>query len=121
LGANAAMRAIDPPTFRVLVQAGVVRMQAAGADVILMDNQRSPRILAAPEHRVLEDTLAAIAAATGVNLFSRGALMDAWASLGYPYAEFLADDALHHNDLGYRCVAEALASAMTGRTVSAAR
>jgi lysophospholipase L1-like esterase len=113
VGANGALRDENPDLFRQLVTEGVRRMQAAGIDVVLMDNQRAPRILAASSHTAIERTLRDVAKATGAGLFSRGALMDKWqAEEGAPYARFLASDGLHHNDLGYKCIGEALAESI---------
>jgi lysophospholipase L1-like esterase len=112
VGANGALKNVDPALFRRLVTAGVQLLHGAGIDVMLMDNQRSPRILAAPEHLVIDQVLAQVAAATGATLFDRAALMDAWRAQGEPYSAFLAADGLHHNDYGYRCVAAALAGSI---------
>lgn len=112
VGANGALRDEPPGTFDRLVLEGVDRMHAAGADVVLMDNQRAPRILASMDHVQIERTLADAAKASGASLFSRGKLMDAWRAEGAPYARFIAADGLHQNDLGYRCVAAALANAI---------
>ena len=112
VGANAALRGDDPDTFRQMVTEGVARLQAAHIDVILMDNQHAPRVDAAPEHQVLDTELANIAKTTGAGLFSRAALMTAWAREGAPEPEFIAADGLHHNDRGYACVAHALADAI---------
>lgn len=103
VGANAAIRDVDPAIFRATIVAGVKRLQEAGIDIILMDNQRAQRILDA-------------AAATGVALFSRGALIDAWLAEGHHYERFIAADGLHHNDLGYRCLGEAVAKAIVAAT-----
>jgi lysophospholipase L1-like esterase len=108
VGANGALRNVDPAIFRALVTTGVHRLQAAGADVILMDNQQSPRLLATPEEPVLDQSLAQVAADTGAALFSRRALMRSWLRDGAPFAEFIASDGLHHNDHGYFCIAESL-------------
>ncbi len=113
VGANGALRGTDPAVFRALVAAGVSRLSEAGADVILMDNQRAPKILNAPHRKDMEDALADVAAKSRVNLFSRGALMDAWRDLGSGYDMFLGPDGLHHNDRGYRCLAEGLARAIS--------
>ena len=112
VGANGAMRDSDPAVFRKLVSAGISRMQAAGIDVVLMDNQRSPMILSAPEHIVLDQTLQDLAKQYNISDFSRGALMDTWMNNGAPYDLFIAADGLHHNDLGYHCLAKALAVSM---------
>jgi lysophospholipase L1-like esterase len=112
VGANGALEHSDPAVFKKLVKDGVDRMKAAGIDVVLMDNQRSPLILASPDHAALEAALAEMAREEGVALFSRGALMDQWQKNGVPYARFIASDNLHQNDYGYRCLAAALAQSM---------
>jgi acyl-CoA thioesterase-1 len=109
VGANGAMRHADPSDFHHMVTEGVNLLVNAGIDVILMDNQRSPKVLAAVDHIVLEDSLAHVAQETGVNLFSRSHLMDAWSDEGAKPGLFTASDGLHHNDLGYLCVTQTLA------------
>jgi acyl-CoA thioesterase I len=109
VGANGAMRHADPVAFHQMVKEGVSRLLKAGIDVILMDNQRSPKVLAAVDHIVLEDSLRHVAEETGVNMFSRSRLMDAWSDAGSKPGLFTASDGLHHNDLGYLCVTQALA------------
>ena len=64
------MRHDEPSVFHRLVRQGVDRLLRAGIDVILVDNQRSPRIQAAVEHIVLEQSLPEVASETGVDLFS---------------------------------------------------
>jgi lysophospholipase L1-like esterase len=108
VGANGAIRNADPLEFHRLLAEGVNRLRAAGIDVILMDNQRSPKVLAAVEHIVLEDSLRRVAQETQVNIFSRSHLMDAWSDAGAKPGLFIASDGLHHNDLGYECVAGSL-------------
>jgi len=108
VGANGAMRHADPLEFHQLVVEGVNHLRKAGIDVILMDNQRSPKLLAAVEHIVLEDSLRRVARETQTNLFSRSHLMDAWSEEGSNPGLFTASDGLHHNDLGYECVAGSL-------------
>ena len=108
VGANGAMRDADPSEFHRMVVEGVNRLTKAGIDVILMDNQRSPKVLAAVEHIILEDSLRHVALETGVNLFSRSRLMDQWSEEGAKPGLFIASDGLHQNDLGYLCVSESL-------------
>ena len=112
VGANGALRNVDPGRFRDMVMTGVKRVEAAGADVILMDNQQAPRLLVTPEEPVLDKELADVAAEAGAALFSRRALMRGWDREGVPPAQFIATDGLHHNDRGYLCVAHALAQAI---------
>ena len=112
VGANGAMRGANPEEFQRLVSGGVRRLQSAKMDVVLMDNQRAPKILASPDHIRIDQALADIAAQAGAGLFARGALMDRWQRDGHPYTEFVSDDGIHHNDLGYRCIAKALAASI---------
>ena len=71
VGANGAMGHADPVIFRKLVSTGIEQLKALGVDVILMDNQRSPMVLASPVHAVLEGILADLAVKYDVSLFSR--------------------------------------------------
>ena len=112
LGANGAMKKQDPATFRDLLAAGISAMQAAKVDVVLMDNQRAPYVLAAPDRAQFDQALSDAAARTGVGLFSRGTLMDQWQAEGHPYDQFISTDGVHHNNRGYRCMAKALASSI---------
>jgi acyl-CoA thioesterase-1 len=109
VGANAALRDADPEAFRRLVLAGVERLHRAGIDVVLMDNQRAPRILAKAGDAALDRVLADVARQSGASLFSRDRLMAGWESTGVAPAAFIATDGLHHNDDGYRCMARSLA------------
>ena len=118
VGANGAMRHADPFEFHRMVEEGVNRLLKAGIDVVLMDNQRSPKVLAAVDHIILEDSLRHVARETGVDLFSRSHLMDAWSDQGYKPGLFTASDGLHHNDLGYLCITQTLARQVIA-TVSA--
>ena len=109
VGANGALRNADPSVFYATVAAGVRRLQAAKADVILMDNQQSPALLAKASEKEFDHELAEVARDTGAALFSRRALMQGWSHEGAPPVQFIASDGLHHNDHGYRCVALTLA------------
>ncbi len=125
VGANGALRAEDIGLFRELVSAGVHELQRFGIDVVLMDNQRSPRILAAAKGLEFDETLAEVARETGAMLFSRDWLMASWEREGAAPALFVARDGLHHNDLGYRCISQVLATdilaAITPPALSASR
>jgi lysophospholipase L1-like esterase len=114
-GANAVLQGMPADEFRAALAGGIARLQDAGADVLLMDSQRAPRILQAPGFERLDAAMDGLAEATSAELFSRAALMRAWEAAGTPSADMISPDGLHHNDHGYACVAEALA-----RTIVAA-
>ncbi len=112
VGANAAMRGESVESFRDLVSAGLARLSGAHVDIVLMDNQRSRRVLASPTNTAINESLAALARGPGVSLFSRDRLMRSWAESA-PLDEFLARDGTHMNDRGYACLAHALARAIS--------
>lgn len=109
-GSNAVLRGMAPALYRERVEAGLGRLRAAGIEVVLMDNQEAPRLQAMPEAnaRILALT-AETARERGVPLFSRSALMRRWQEEGVPPTAMIGPDGLHHTDLGYDCVAAALA------------
>ena len=111
-GANAALRGMDPRTFRDKLVDGIARLRAAGADVVLMDNQLAPVVLSRPLHPQIAAAMRGVAAALSVPVFSRSELMRAWGAAGTPPPDMLHADGLHHNDRGYACVAGALAESI---------
>jgi hypothetical protein len=77
-----ALRAIDPDDFRSAVDEGIVALQNAGADVILMNPQYSPRtemMISIPPY---VDSLRAVAQQHEVPLFDRFAIMHQWNDQG---------------------------------------
>lgn len=111
-GANAALRGHDPEAFRALMEAGLRRL--GGIDVVLMDSQHAPRLLAVPNQARFGEVLATLAVSHHAGLFSRGAAMRAWEAAGIEPASLLVGDGLHHNDRGYACVATALSDMVVG-------
>ncbi|MBR0752904.1 SGNH/GDSL hydrolase family protein [Bradyrhizobium jicamae] len=77
-----AMRSIDPDDFRSAVDEGVVALQNAGADVVLVNLQYSPRtetMISAPPYL---DNLRVVAQQHEVPLFDRFAIMRYWNEAG---------------------------------------
>jgi hypothetical protein len=77
-----AVRAVDPDDFRAAVDEGVVALREAGADVILMNPQYSPRtetMISVPPYL---DNMRVAAQQHEVPLFDRFAIMRHWAESG---------------------------------------
>ena len=102
-----AMRSVDPDDFRSAVDEGVVALQNAGADVILMNPQYSPRtetMISLPPYL---DNMRAVAQQHDVPLFDRFAIMHQWNDHG----DFDLFSAVHGIDLAMRvhdCLGRAL-------------
>ncbi len=113
-GGNEVLLGHDPGTFLTLMRQGLRRLRQSGIEVVLMDNQRAPRILEAPTHAPFDAAMQALAREERVPLFARSRLMRGWQEAGLAPNDMLAPDGLHHNDRGYACLAEALAAALIG-------
>jgi hypothetical protein len=77
-----AMRAVDPDDFRGAVDGGVAALQSAGADVVLVNLQYSPRtetMISAPPYL---DHLRVAAQQHDVPLFDRFSIMRHWNEVG---------------------------------------
>lgn len=110
LGTNAVLRDKPVSTIGAAVREGVARIKALGADVILIDSQFAPRVLAKTENAHLLEVLALTAKESSVGLFPRFAVMRRWRETqNIPFEAFLAPDQLHMNDWSYACLAKLLA------------
>lgn len=102
-----AMRSVDPDDFRGAVDEGVVAMQKAGADVVLVNLQYSPRtetMISAPPYL---DNMRVVAQQHDVPLFDRFAIMRHWNDAG----DFDLFSTFHGTDMAKRvhaCLGRAL-------------
>jgi hypothetical protein len=88
-------------------------MKALGIDVVLIDAQFAPKVLAKPDVGSLMDLYGAISKQEGVCVFHRFAVMRYWHDVtGLPFDSFLSPDELHMNDWSYGCLAKLLAGAI---------
>jgi acyl-CoA thioesterase-1 len=113
VGTNAVLR--DNPLGPVdhLLQDGLARMKALGADVVLIDPQFAPKVIAKSDADEMVSLIAGEATKRGVDLFPRFAVMHEWRDKdAVPFEAFLSADQLHMNDWGYACIAKLLGAAM---------
>ena len=110
VGTNAVLRNLDPSETAKQVEDGVARIQADGADLVLVDPQYSPRVTERPESaRGMVKLLGRIAALRHVGIFPRFEVMRDWHERqAIPINDFVIDDGLHMNDWGYACFAQLL-------------
>jgi acyl-CoA thioesterase I len=87
-------------------------LKADGADVILMDLQYAPMVLASSQHELIQAVIAEVAQEERVGLFSRFALMRRSIEAGLSASALVAWDGLHNSADGYDCVGRALARAI---------
>jgi acyl-CoA thioesterase I len=114
VGTNSVLRDHPLKPHSVLLHEGIERLKAADADVVLIDMQFAPRVIAKPETPGMEDQIALAAKEESVDLFRRFALMRNWHDVQHiPFDAFVSPDKLHMNDWSYACVAKVLAAAIT--------
>jgi len=77
-GTADALSGVEPEEFRSSLDDGVAAIQAAGADVILMNMQYSPRTESMLEVSAYADVMRWVAQQRGALLFDRLAIMHSW-------------------------------------------
>jgi lysophospholipase L1-like esterase len=110
VGTNAVLRNIDPGETAKLVGDGITRIQAAGADLVLVDPQYSPRVNERGESASkMVSLLGKVAELRHVGIFPRFQVMRDWhEKQALPIDSFVIADGLHMNDWGYACFAQLL-------------
>jgi lysophospholipase L1-like esterase len=110
VGTNAVLRNLDPDSIAQDVQDGVARIQATGADVMLVDLQYSPRVTEHPENASrMVKLLSRVAQLRHIGVFPRFEVMRQWhENQALPIDSFVIADGLHMNDWGYACFAQIL-------------
>jgi len=116
VGSNAVLlgKALGPTG--LLIDEGLTRLKDGGFDVVLIDPQYAPKVIARHDEYDVELMVALISRTShdmGINLFQRFALMRYWhLAKGLPFSVFLSKDELHMNDWSYGCIAKLLAQAV---------
>jgi acyl-CoA thioesterase-1 len=107
------------------IRAGVNKIRATGADVVLIDPQFAPKVIAKPDAAHMVELIALTAKQEDVDLFPRYDMMRHWREVDHlSFKAFVSADGLHMNDWSYACLAKglglAIAEAATRPVVSAA-
>ncbi|MFZ0127312.1 MAG: SGNH/GDSL hydrolase family protein, partial [Xanthobacteraceae bacterium] len=114
LGTNAALRDLPIEEIGKLIREGIQEIKDAGADVLLVDPQFAPKVIAKPEAEGMVQLIATTANSTKVNIFRRFAVMRHWHERGgMSFDAFTSPDGLHMNDWGYGCWAKLLCTAIS--------
>lgn len=113
LGTNSLLRDHTASTRDSLIHDGLSRLRDIGADVILIDPQFAPKVIAKPEANRMVQFIAATAKQEGVGLFRRFDVMKRWSEIDHmPFSTFVSADGLHMNDWSYACMAKGLGMAI---------
>ena len=111
VGSNSVL--LNHPTPGEVIRDGVERLKASGTEVILVNPQYAPKILAKSDIGHMVDVITATSRDTEVGLFDRFAIMRYWfESERISFEQSLSSDGLHMNDWSYACSAKLLANAL---------
>jgi lysophospholipase L1-like esterase len=115
VGTNDAIVGVNEALFRATVESGVAAARAAHVPLVLIDPQftLASIITNAARYERYVAIVDGVAAEDHVPVLSRYAAMKRWDAKGAKaLGSLLSRDGLHMNDLGYRCLAHALAEAI---------
>jgi acyl-CoA thioesterase I len=101
---------------KIKIVQGVRSLKAVGAEVILMDLQYTPMVLASAYYSQMQAMIREVAQQERVGLFSRFALMRKSIDAGVPSGALVSWDRLHNSTEGYDCVGRALARTILAST-----
>jgi lysophospholipase L1-like esterase len=113
VGTNSVLRDGSLESADSLIRQGLQRLKASGADVVLIDPQFAPKVIAKPDADGMVKLIATAAKTVNVALFHRFAIMRHWQEKErIAFDKFLSPDGLHMNDWSYACIAKLLAGAI---------
>jgi lysophospholipase L1-like esterase len=113
VGTNALLRDHPLAPAGLLIRDGVRMLKQAGADVVLLDPQFAPKVIAKPDVETLVDMIAAAGKEGNVGVFYRFAVMRHWREAqNIGFNTFVSPDELHMNDWSYGCIAKLLAGSI---------
>jgi acyl-CoA thioesterase I len=113
LGTNAVLHRDDLTADRELIERGVAQLKESGSDVVLMDLQYAPRVLARPAYTEMEQLIATVAQRTRIGLFRRFEIMRYWQAVEQgDVPKMIGPDGLHMTDRSYGCLAVGLAEGL---------
>ena len=113
LGTNSLIRDKEMDSKDATIRSGLDKLRAIGADVVLIDPQFAPKVIAKPEHLKMVALIADTAKREKVQVFRRFAVMKRWSEVNrLPFETFVSSDGLHQNDWSYACMAKGLGIAI---------
>jgi acyl-CoA thioesterase I len=113
VGTNSVLRDHPLNPHEAQLHEGIKELKAADADVVLIDPQYSPAVIAKSETAGMVDQIELAAKVENVDLFHRFAVMRTWHDVDHlGFNVFVSSDQLHMNDWSYACLAKLLGVAI---------
>src|SRR5262245_26046823 len=113
LGTNSVIRGHMLGGHDALIRVGLAKIRTVGADVVLIDPQYAPKVIAKPDAERMVTLISATAKREDVDLFRRFEVMRHWHEVDQiGFETFVSPDGLHMNDWSYACMAKGLGNAI---------
>jgi acyl-CoA thioesterase I len=114
VGTNSVLRDHPLNPHEAQLHEGIKELKAADADVVLIDPQYSPAVIAKSETPGMVDQIELAAKVENVDLFHRFAVMRNWHDVDHlGFNVFVSPDQLHMNDWSYACLGKLLGAAIS--------
>jgi acyl-CoA thioesterase-1 len=124
VGTNSVLRDKPLGPTSPMILEGIRRLKSIGADVVMIDPQYVPRVIAKADAEGMVKLIATSAKQGDVDLIQRFAMMRWWHDHeNMNFSEFTSPDNLHMNDWGYACLAKQISASIVEaatRTVTSA-
>ncbi|HXF87423.1 MAG TPA: SGNH/GDSL hydrolase family protein [Xanthobacteraceae bacterium] len=112
-GTNSLLRNRTITEAMLVIEQGMRKFKALNADLIVVNPQYAPKVLAKAQTEFMLGIIAEAANQSHVNVFDRFAVMRYWhVTQRIPFSTFLSPDELHMNDWSYACIAKLLGAAI---------
>jgi lysophospholipase L1-like esterase len=113
LGTNSVIRDHQIDTSGAKIREGLEKIRVTGADVVLIDPQFAPKVIAKADAARMVELIATAAKQEDVDLFPRFGVMKRWHDVDHmAFESFVSPDGLHMNDWSYACLAKVLGQAI---------
>jgi hypothetical protein len=113
LGTNSVIRDHKADNHGTSIRAGLKKIRAIGADIVLIDPQFAPKVIVKPDAERMVELISATAKQEDVDLFRRYDVMKRWHKVDrIGFETFVHPDGLHLNDWSYACMAKGLGLAI---------
>jgi acyl-CoA thioesterase-1 len=113
LGTNSIIRDHKADEHGATIREGLRKVRSVGADIVLIDPQFVPKVIAKPQAELMVEMLSMTAKQHDIDLFRRFEVMKRWNTVDkLPFDLFTSPDGLHMNDWGYACMAKSLGMAI---------
>ena len=109
LGTNSVIRDHKLASHGAAIRDGLNKIRSTGADVVLIDPQFAPKVIAKSEAEQMVELIATTTKVENVDLFRRFDVMKRWREDDHmAFESFVSPDRLRMNDWSYACMAKGL-------------